>query len=110
MLKPLLSNLKYVFLGENRTFSVIMSSLLKYVELTMLMRVLQGNKNVIAWSIVDIKGISLQIIMHKILLEEDCKLRIKSQRRLNPIMEKVVKAEVIKLLQARIIYAISDSS
>ena len=40
VLKPLPSNLKYVFLGENRTFPVIVNSLLKDDELTMLIQVL----------------------------------------------------------------------
>ena len=72
MLKLLPSNLKYVFLGENRTFPMIVNSFLKDHELTMLMQVLQENRNAIACSISDIKGISPQIVMHKILLEEEC--------------------------------------
>lgn len=35
---------------------------------------------------------------------------VQPQRRLNPKMQEVVKAEVIKLLDADIIYPISDSS
>ena len=88
VLKPLLSNLKYIFLGENRTFSVIVNLLLKDDELTMLMQVLQKNRDAIAWSISDIKGISPQIIMHKILLEEDCKPRVESQRGLTQLYRK----------------------
>ena len=63
---------------------MIVNSLLKDDELTMLMQVLQENRDAIVWSISDIKGISPQIVMHKILLEEDCKPRVESQRRLNP--------------------------
>ena len=48
--------------------------------------------------------------MHKILMEESYKLTIEHQRRLNPAMKEVVRAEVLKLLNADIIYAISDSS
>jgi hypothetical protein len=47
--------------------------------------------------------------MHKIHLEENAKPSRKSQRRLNPAMQEVVRAEVIKLLDAGIIYPISDS-
>ena len=48
--------------------------------------------------------------MHKILMEESYKTSIEHQRRLNPTMKEVVRAEVLKLLNAYIIYAISDSS
>ena len=48
--------------------------------------------------------------MHKILMEELYKPSIEHQRRLNPAMKKVVRAEILKLLNAGIIYAISDSS
>jgi hypothetical protein len=47
--------------------------------------------------------------MHKIHLEENAKPSRESQRRLNPAMQEVVRTEVIKLLDARIIYPISDS-
>jgi hypothetical protein len=47
--------------------------------------------------------------MHKIHLEEDSKPSREPQRRLNPTMQEVVRAEVIKLLDAGIIYPISDS-
>ena len=48
--------------------------------------------------------------MHKILIEEGHKPTIERQRRLNPNMQEVVKKEVVKLLDAGIIYRISDSS
>ena len=47
--------------------------------------------------------------MHKILLEETSRPTIEHQRRLNPVMKEVVKKEVLKLLNAGFIYAISDS-
>jgi hypothetical protein len=47
--------------------------------------------------------------MHKIHLEEDVKPSREPQRRLNPAMEEVVRAEVIKLFDASIIYPISNS-
>uniref|UniRef100_A0A2N9HGA3 Integrase catalytic domain-containing protein n=1 Tax=Fagus sylvatica TaxID=28930 RepID=A0A2N9HGA3_FAGSY len=61
------------------------------------------------WTIADIKGISPLICTHKIYLEDDCKTSREPQRRLNPTMKDVVKNEVIKLLDASIIYPISDS-
>jgi hypothetical protein len=47
--------------------------------------------------------------MHKIHLEENTKPLREPQRRLNPTMQEVVRGEVIKLLDARIIYPISGS-
>ena len=47
--------------------------------------------------------------MHKILLEDDAKPVVQPQRRLNPAMKEVVQKEVTKLLEAGIIYPISDS-
>ena len=48
--------------------------------------------------------------MHRIMLEEDCKTSREHQRRINPILSEVVKKEVQKLLEAGIIYLISDSN
>ena len=58
----------------------------------------------------DIKGISPSLCMHKILLEDCCNNSVEHQRRLNPIMKEVVKKEIIKWLDAGVIYPISDSS
>nr|GEZ97710.1 reverse transcriptase domain-containing protein [Tanacetum cinerariifolium] len=46
---------------------------------------------------------------HKINFEDDAKPVIQRQRRLNPNMKEVVKKEIIKLLDAGIIYPIKDS-
>ncbi|PON33995.1 hypothetical protein PanWU01x14_348140, partial [Parasponia andersonii] len=43
-------------------------------------------------------------------MEEAFKPSIEHQIRLNPVMKEVVRAEVLKLLNAGIIYVISDSS
>ena len=71
--------------------------------------ILRKCKEVIAWSIEDLKGISPSICMHKILLNDDAKTSIEHQRRLNPVMKDVIRKEVLKWLNARFIYAISDS-
>jgi hypothetical protein len=47
--------------------------------------------------------------MHKINLEEDAKPVVDYQRRLHPKPKEVVRNEVIKLLEASIIYPITDS-
>nr|GEU94997.1 hypothetical protein [Tanacetum cinerariifolium] len=46
---------------------------------------------------------------HKILLEEDYLPKVQSQRRVNPKIHDVIKKEVKKLLDAGLIYPISDS-
>ena len=109
VLKELLKNLRYTFLGENVTKRVIIFSVLDANMEAKLLYVLKKNMDAFAWSIEDIKGISPSIYMHKILME-DCTLKIKHQRRLNLAMKEVVKKEVLKWLHAGFIYAISDSS
>jgi hypothetical protein len=47
--------------------------------------------------------------MHRIHLEEGARPSREAQRRLNPNMKEVVMKEVVKLLDAGIIYPISDS-
>ena len=49
-----------------------------------LLRILREHKTTFEWSIVDIKGISYSIYMHKILIEDNYKPSVKHQRRLNP--------------------------
>jgi hypothetical protein len=109
-LKKLPSHLKYAFLGENSTLPVIISSSLTVVQEGKLLKMLGNYKEAIGWSIADIKGISPAICMHKILMEESYKPTVQPQRRLNPNMQEVVKKEVLKLLDAGIIYPISDSA
>ncbi|KAI3465800.1 hypothetical protein Pfo_022463 [Paulownia fortunei] len=109
-LKALPEHLRYEFLGANNTYSVIISASLSPLEVEKLLRVLREHKSAIGWSISDLKGISPSIVMHKILMEESYKPSIEHQRRLNPAMKEVVRNEVLKWLNAGIIYAISDSS
>ncbi|CAN6580892.1 unnamed protein product [Malus baccata var. baccata] len=108
-LKPLPSHLKYVFLGEQETLPVIVSSSLTAQEEDKLVRVLKEFKSVIGWTLADIKGISHTTCMHHIFLEEGAKPTRVVQRRLNPPMMEVVKNEIIKLLDCGVIYPISDS-
>ena len=56
------------------------------------------------------KGISPSLCIHKILMEDNHKPVVEHQRQLNPNMKEVVRAEDLKLLDARIIYHIFDSS
>ncbi|CAN6579334.1 unnamed protein product [Malus baccata var. baccata] len=108
-LKPLPDHLKYVFLGDNETLPVIVSSSLTAIEEEKLIRVLKEHKTAIGWTLADIRGISPTTCMHRILLEEGAKPTREAQRRLNPPMMEVVKKVIIKLLDCGVIYPISDS-
>ncbi|CAN6544139.1 unnamed protein product [Malus baccata var. baccata] len=108
-LKPLPDHLKYVFLGDEETLPVIVSSSLTALEEEKLIRVLKEHKTAIGWTLADIKGISPTTCMHRIFLEEGAKPTREAQRRLNPQMMEVVKNEIIKLLDCGVIYPISDS-
>ncbi|GKB74627.1 reverse transcriptase domain-containing protein [Tanacetum coccineum] len=57
----------------------------------------------------DIPGIYQSFCKHKIQLLDDKKSVVQKQRRLNPNMQKVVKKEIVKLLDTGIIYPIADS-
>ena len=74
-----------------------------------MIEVLRDHQAAIGWSIADLKGISPSLCMHHIYTEVDAKLVRDMQRRLNPNMKEVVKKEVIKWLDAGVIYPISDS-
>ena len=109
-LKPLPSHLRYAYLGEVSTLPVIISALLIEEQEGQLLSVLKKFRKAIGWTLADIKGISPSFCMHKILLEDNKKGSIEAQRRLNSIMKEVVKNEIIKWLDAGIIYPISNSS
>ena len=109
VLKELPSQLKYAYLESPKRKPVIISARLSDVEEQRLLEILKKHKESIAWSIEELKGISPSICMHKILLEETSKPSVEHQRRLNPVMKEVVRKEVLKLLNAGFIYAISDS-
>nr|GFA28915.1 hypothetical protein [Tanacetum cinerariifolium] len=85
-LKELPPHLEYAFLGENN----------KWPE-------------AIAWKLTDIRGIDPEFCSHKILFEDDFSPKVQSQRRVNPKIHDVIKKEVKKLLNAGLIYPISDS-
>ena len=109
VLKELSSHLKYAYLESPRRKPVIISARLSDAKEQRLLKILKKHKESIAWSIEELKVISPSICMHKILLEETSKPSVEHQRRLNPVMKEVVRKEVLKLLNAGFIYAISDS-
>ena len=108
--KPLPVELKYAYLEEEDQCLVVISSLLNASQENSLLEVLRKNKQAIGWKISDLKGIGHLVYTHHIYLEEEAKMVRQLQRRLNPHMKEVVRAEVIKLLQAGIIYSIFDST
>ena len=57
----------------------------------------------------DLKGISPTLCQHKIKVDKDAKPVRDPQRWLNPKMKEVVREEILKLLEAGIIYPIVDS-
>nr|GFA86368.1 reverse transcriptase domain-containing protein [Tanacetum cinerariifolium] len=81
-LKELPPHLEYAFLGNNGKWPVIIAKDLSSNEKTDLIDVLKTRKKAIAWKLTDIKGIDL---------------------------EDIIKKEVEKLLDAGLIYPISDS-
>ena len=109
-LKPLPSHLKYPYLLEGEKLPVIISSKLNLDQERKLLELLKEHKRALGWTIADIKGISPSICQHKIILEESSVGKVQPQRRLNPVMKEVVKKEILKWLDAGIIYPISSSS
>lgn len=109
-LKTLPAELKYAYLEEGNKAPVVISSSLTVSQEDSLLRILRKHKKAIGWQISDLKGINPLICTHHIYMEEGAKPTRQPQRRLNPHMQEVVRAEVLKLLQAGIIYPISDST
>ncbi|XP_020203614.1 uncharacterized protein LOC109789139 [Cajanus cajan] len=88
-LKQLPPQLKYVFLEENGGKPIIISSQLSKEQEDKLIQVIKANEGAIGWTL---KGISLSYCMHTLLEKE------------------VVRKEMTKLLEAGMIYPISDSA
>nr|GFC03740.1 reverse transcriptase domain-containing protein [Tanacetum cinerariifolium] len=108
-LKELPPHLEYAFLGENNKWPVIISKDLSVNEKSALIEVLKSWKKAIAWKLTDIRGIDPEFCSHKILFEDDYSPKVQSQRRVNPKIHDVIKKEVEKLLDAELIYPISDT-
>ncbi|GJS71554.1 reverse transcriptase domain-containing protein [Tanacetum coccineum] len=108
-LKDLPPHLEYAFLEGDDKLPVIIAKDLKDEEKAALIKVLKSHKRAIAWKLSDIKGVDPEFCTHKILMEEDYEPTVQSQRRVNPKIHDVIKKEVEKLLDAGLIYLISDS-
>nr|GEU78585.1 retrovirus-related Pol polyprotein [Tanacetum cinerariifolium] len=108
-LKDLPPHLEYTFLEGDDKLPVIVAKDLSMEEKIALIIVLKSHKRAIAWKLSDIKGIDFDICTHIILMEEDFELVVQHQRKVNPKIHNVIKQEVLKLLDAGLIYPISDS-
>jgi hypothetical protein len=108
-LKPLPKGLMYEFLGPDKTYPVIVSDEFSPKENKKLLILLKKHRKVIVYSINDLKGLNPAFCTHHIPMEDQCKPVVHHQRRLTHAMREVVKKEVIKLLDARIIYPVPHS-
>nr|GEX31353.1 hypothetical protein [Tanacetum cinerariifolium] len=108
-LKDLPPHLEYAFLEGDDKLPVIIAKDLKDEEKTALIKVLKSHKQALAWQLSDIKGIDPEFCTHMILMEDDFKPAVQHQRRFNPKIYEVIQKEVLKLLDVRLIYPISDS-
>nr|GEW77601.1 reverse transcriptase domain-containing protein [Tanacetum cinerariifolium] len=82
--KDLPSHLEYAYLEGVDKLLVIIAKDLKVDEKETLLKVLKSHKRAISWKITDIKGIDPRFCTHKILMNEDYKPAVQSQRRVNP--------------------------
>ncbi|GKF14732.1 hypothetical protein Tco_0056194 [Tanacetum coccineum] len=80
-LKDLPPYLEYAFLEGDDKLPVIIAKDLKDEEKAALIKVLKSHKQAIAWKLSDIKGVDPEFCTHKILMEEDYKPTVQSQRR-----------------------------
>ncbi|GJT84506.1 hypothetical protein Tco_1066223 [Tanacetum coccineum] len=108
-LKDLPPHLEYAFLEGTDKLPFIIAKDLKYEEKAALIKVFKSHKRALAWQLSDIKGIKPEFCTHKILMEDVFKPAVQHQRRVNPKIHEVIKKEVLKLLDAGLIYPISDS-
>ena len=70
---------------------------------------LSRNNKAIGWSVTDLVGISSDVCMHHIRVEDGAKAHRDRQRMLNPNMREEVLKEILKLLSLGIIYSVPDS-
>ncbi|GKB08460.1 reverse transcriptase domain-containing protein [Tanacetum coccineum] len=109
-LKDLPPHLEYAFLADNNKLPVIIAKDLSDDEKTALIKVLKSRKQAIAWKLSNINGINPEFFLINISnIRDDYKPAVQHQRRVNLKIHDVIKKEVEKLLDAGLIYPISDS-
>nr|GEW76802.1 hypothetical protein [Tanacetum cinerariifolium] len=97
------------FLNDDPSLPLPLKEYLSVEEKAALIKVLKSHKQAIISKLSDIKGINLEFCTHKILMEDDFEPTVQHQRRVNPKIHEVIKKEVLKLLDAELIYLISNS-
>nr|GEZ62279.1 hypothetical protein [Tanacetum cinerariifolium]GEZ91671.1 hypothetical protein [Tanacetum cinerariifolium] len=97
------------FLEGDDKLPVIIAKDLSEEEKAALIKVLKSHEQAFAWKLSDIKGINLEFCTHKILMKDDFKPAVQHQRRVNPKIYDIIKKELLKLLDAGLIYPISNS-
>ena len=70
------------------------------------MKILKDHHKAFGYSMDDLKGISPMIIVHRIFMEEGAKPVAEFNRRLKPEMKVVIRKEIVRLLDAGIIYPV----
>nr|GFB53757.1 reverse transcriptase domain-containing protein [Tanacetum cinerariifolium] len=108
-LKDLPPHLEYAFLEGDNKLPIIIAKELGDEEKSALIKVLKSHKRAIAWKLFDVQGINPEFCGYKILKKEDYKPAVQHQRQVNLKIHEVIKKEVEKLLDAGLIYLISDS-
>jgi hypothetical protein len=108
-LKTLPEDLIYEFLDEEKKCPVIINSRFSSIEVRSSLDVLINHDKVFRYYLNDIKGIYPSVITHKIIMEDDVKPFVDTQKRMNPKIKEVIRKEVIFLLDAGIIYQILDN-
>ena len=74
-----------------------------------MVQLLQKYKGAFVWDYPDMKGIDPLLCTHHIYTEKHARPICQPQRRLNPHLKYIVKAELQKLLDVNFIYPIFDS-
>jgi hypothetical protein len=108
-LKPLPDDLKYAYIDDKKIYPIIISSKLLGKEEERLLEVLRKHRGAMGYTLDDLKWISPTMCQHAINMEEDAKPVVEHQCRLIPKIKEVVRNEVLKVLDASIIYPIADS-
>ncbi|XP_047257466.1 uncharacterized protein LOC124889561 [Capsicum annuum] len=109
-LMSLPSHLQYVFLGEDNTLPIIVVVDLEPCQVDSLKLIVKKFISAIGWTIADIIEIPPKIYSHKIKLNVDHIPSVEDQRRLNQLMQEVVKKEIIKWLDAGVVCLILNST
>lgn len=100
-------NSKIVEIEPGKTLNI--NANLTSEQETKLTHLLRKYQQAFAWDYPDMKGIDPQLCTHHIYIEKDARPVCQLQRRLNPHLKDVVKAELQKLLDVNFIYPISNS-